>query len=405
MAETIKTFVFSWQGADRKGQASTGEITAPSLAIAKANLRKQGINPKRVRKKPQPLFAARIKPPKTEDIAAFARQLATMMKAGVPLVQSFDICAQGSDKAGMRQLILDIKTDVESGSTFSSALKKHPRQFDDLFCNLIAAGEQSGSLEAMLERIALYKEKSESLKRKIKKAMFYPTAIMLVAMIVTAILLIFVVPQFETLFAGFGADLPAFTKMVIGASRFLQDYWWAALGIIVASSYAFIQTHRSSEAFRAGIDRFLLKIPVIGPILDKGVVARFARTLSTTFAAGVPLIEAMDTVAGACGNLVYQKAIHQIKDEVATGTRLNAAMRERNLFPNLVVQMVAIGEESGALDSMLEKVADIYEEEVDTAVDGLSSLLEPIIMVFLGVVIGGLVVAMYLPIFKLGQVV
>jgi type IV pilus assembly protein PilC len=328
-----------------------------------------------------------------------------MMSSGVPLVQSFEIIGRGHENPRMQTLLLQIKNDVESGNPLAESLAKHPLQFDELFCNLVRAGEHAGILEALLHKIATYKEKTEAIKAKIKKALFYPTAVIVVAIIVTAILLIFVVPQFEELFSGFGASLPAFTQLVINLSKFMQAYWFLVLIGLIGTIYGFIQLKRRSVKFGHALDKMSLKIPIIGPILNKAAISRFSRTLSTMFAAGVPLVEAMDSVAGATGNIVYSDAIIRIRDEVSTGRQLNAAMRDANLFPSMVVQMVAIGEESGALDEMLAKVADFYDAEVDNAVDSLSSLLEPIIMAVLGVLVGGLVVAMYLPIFKLGAVV
>ena len=328
-----------------------------------------------------------------------------MMAAGVPLVQAFEIIGRGHEKPAMQDLIMTIKADVESGTALAHSLEKHPNYFDDLFCNLVDAGEQSGALETLLDKIAMYKEKTEELKGKVKKALFYPTAVLVVAFIVSGILLLFVVPQFQELFQGFGADLPAFTQMVINLSEFMQKYWWLVLFGVGAAVFGFINAKKRSLAFRQALDRFSLKIPVIGAILEKSAIARFARTLATMFAAGVPLVEAMESVAGATGNSVFEQATLRMKDEVATGTQLQQSMRSTNLFPNMVVQMVAIGEESGSLDEMLSKVADFYEQEVDNLVDGLSSLLEPLIMAILGVVVGGLVIAMYLPIFKLGAVV
>jgi type IV pilus assembly protein PilC len=373
--------------------------------LARADLRRQGIKIVKVKKKRTPLFGGRKKKIKAKDIAVFSRQLATMLSAGVPLVQAFDIVGRGHSNPSMQDMLMAIKADVESGSTLQESLAKFPDHFDDLFCNLVRAGEQAGVLETLLHKIADYKEKIESIKGKIKKAMFYPAAVIVVAVIVTSILLIFVVPQFEQLFTGFGADLPAFTLMVIGISKWLQEWWYAALVGCAATGYVFFRLKRRSAAFGHMLDRLVLRIPVIGVILHKAAVARFARTLSTMSAAGVPLVEALQSVAGATGNVVYSEALLHIRDEVATGHQLQSSMRESNLFPNMVIQMVAIGEESGSLDSMLAKVADFFEEEVDNAVDALSSLIEPMIMVFLGVVVGGLVIAMYLPIFKLGSVV
>jgi len=407
MAEkAIKQGVFIWEGSDKRGGKVKGESQGTSPAMIKAELRRRGIVPKKVRRK-STLFSAgntgkKITP---KDIAIFSRQLATMMSAGVPLVQSFEIIGNGHENPKMQQLLTTIKNDIESGNPLAESLGKHPLYFDELFCNLVRAGEHAGILEALLHKIATYKEKTEAIKAKIKKALFYPSAVMVVAGIVTGILLIFVVPQFEELFSGFGASLPAFTQMVIDLSRFMQVWWFAILVGIVAVIYGFIQAKRRSIKFAHLLDKIMLKMPIVGSILNKAAIARFARTLSTMFAAGVPLVEAMESVAGATGNIVYHDAIMRIRDEVATGRQLNMSMKDANLFPSMVVQMVGIGEESGALDDMLAKVADFYEDEVDNAVDGLSSLLEPLIMAVLGVLVGGLVIAMYLPIFKLGAVV
>ncbi len=405
MAEkALKKSTFVWEGKDSKGQIVKGETNSPNLALVKANLRRQGINPTKVKKKATPLFGGKKKV-KAADIAIFSRQLATMMSSGVPLVQAFDIIGKGHENAGMQELLATIKTDIESGSNLSDALKKHPMQFDELYCNLVQAGEHAGILDNILDKVATYKEKTEAIKGKIKKALFYPTAVIIVAFIITAILLIFVIPMFEELFAGFGADLPAMTKFVIELSKIFQAYWWAIFGGAGVAIYGIIQTKKRSKGFNIFLDKTLLHAPIIGPIMRKAAIARYARTLSTMFAAGVPLVEAMDSVAGAVGNVVYGDAVLRMRDEVATGTQLNVAMKSSNLFPNMVVQMTAIGEEAGSMDSMLAKVADFYEEEVDNAVDSLSSLLEPLIMAVLGVLIGGLVIAMYMPIFQMGKVV
>lgn len=405
MAEkAIKNVLFLWEGSDRRGTRVKGESRGANPAMVKADLRRQGIKPIKVRKKPQPLFGGKKKIlPK--DIAVFSRQLATMIAAGVPLVQGFEIVGRGHENPAMQELLLSIKTDIEGGSNLTDALSKHPRYFDALFCNLVRAGEHAGILDSLLDKIATYKEKTEALKGKIKKALFYPTAVIIMAIIVTSILLLFVVPTFQNLFHSFGANLPAFTQMVINISEWLQHWWWLVLFIIAGSAFGFVQAKRRSRRFVEFLDRSVLKIPIIGEILNKAAIARFARTLATMFAAGVPLVEAMDSVAGATGNTVYGKAVTQMREQVSTGQQLQLAMQQAALFPNMVVQMVAIGEESGALDSMLAKVADFYEEEVDNAVDGLSSLLEPLIMAVLGVLVGGLVIAMYLPIFNMGKVV
>lgn len=397
--------LFIWEGTDRNGARTKGELSSHSESSVRAELRRQGIKPIKIKKKPKKLFAAGKKKIIPKDIAIFSRQLATMMSAGVPLVQAFDIVGRGHENLGMQELILGIKVDVEGGDTLAEALNKHPLYFDELFCNLVQAGEQAGVLETLLHKIAQYKEKTETLKAKIKKALTYPIAVLVVACIVTAILLIFVVPTFEELFQGFGADLPAFTKMVIELSRFLQDSWYIILGVLAGIFFGFREAMRRSRKFNHMLHKTMLRIPAIGAIIHKASIARFARTLATMSAAGVPLVEALTSVAGATGNIVYGEAVLKMREDVATGQQLQQSMRQANLFPNMVIQMVAIGEESGALDSMLEKVADFFEEEVDNAVDNMSSLLEPMIMAFLGVVVGGLVVAMYLPIFKLGAAV
>lgn len=405
MAEkTAKLSTFAWEGIDRRGTRVRGEIQAASAAAAKDELRRQGIVPKRARKK-RALFGGRGGKISSADIAIFSRQLAAMLDAGIPLVQSLDIIGRGHDRPAMQTLLLGIKADIEAGTSLTEALSRHPLYFDPLYCSLVRAGEQAGVLDTLLDKIATYQEKTESLKKKIKKALFYPTAVIVVAFIVTAILLIFVVPQFEALFVGFGADLPIFTRFVLDLSAALQEnglYYFAALVLAVVG---FVQAKKRSRAFQALLDRFSLRLPIIGNILTKAAYARYARTLSTMFAAGVPLVEALESVAGATGNVVFEKAVHTIREEVASGQQLQLTMRSTELFPNMMVQMVAIGEESGSLDSMLAKVADFYEEEVDNAVDALSSLLEPLIMAVLGILIGGLVIAMYLPIFKLGSVV
>lgn len=400
----IKNDIFLWEGRDKRGQRVKGESAGPSTALVKAALRKQGINPLKVRKKPKPLFGGKTKIT-AKDIAIFSRQLATMMDSGVPLVQAFEIIGRGHENKGMQELLFKLKTDVESGTTLTDSLRKHPAQFDDLYCNLVNAGEQAGILDTLLNKIAMYKEKTEAVKAKIKKALTYPTAVLVVAFIITAILLIFVIPQFESLFSSFGADLPALTLAVVQLSEFFQAYWWAIFGGIGVAIYSLIQIKKRSAKFREMLDRLSLKLPVIGDILTKAAIARYARTLSTMFAAGVPLVEAMASVAGAVGNVVYSQAVLKMRDKVSTGEQLQSSMREAQIFPNMVVQMVAIGEEAGSLDAMLGKVADFYEQEVDDAVESLSSLLEPMIMAILGVLIGGLVIAMYLPIFQMGQVV
>lgn len=397
--------LFAWEGMNKQGKRAKGEISGSTMALVKADLRRQGITPLKVKKKSKPLFGASKGKITASDISIFSRQLATMMSAGVPLVQSFEIVGKGHENPAMQDLIMDIKATVESGSTLAEAMRKHPLHFDGLYCSLVHAGEQAGILENLLDKIATYKEKTEAIKGKIKKALFYPAAIVVVSFIITAILLIFVIPQFESMFEGFGADLPAMTKFVVELSKFFQEWWWAIFGGLGGAVYAIGYVKKRSKKFNEILDRVILKLPIIGEIITKATIARFARTLATMFAAGMPLVEAMDTVAHAAGNSVYTKAILGMKDEVATGQMINVCMKETGLFPNMVVQMLAIGEETGSVDGMLSKVADFYEEEVDNMVDGLSSLLEPIIMAVLGVLIGGLVVAMYLPIFKMGQVV
>jgi len=403
--KALKQTTFAWQGLDKRGQIVKGEISGSSIAIAKAMLRRQGVNPTKVRKKAKPLFGGGKKRIKAKDISIFSRQLSTMMSSGVPLVQAFEIIGRGNSNLGMQELMGSIRSDIESGSNLSDALAKHPMQFDELYCNLVSAGEHAGILDNILDKIATYKEKTEAIKGKVKKAMFYPTAVLVVAFLITAILMIFVIPEFATLFKGFGADLPAVTKFVISMSEFFSEWWWAIFGGIGGSIYSVIQAKKRSIKFKHFLDRTLLKIPIIGPILTKAAIARYARTLATMFAAGVPLVEAMESVAGAVGNVVFGTAVLKMRDEVSSGTQLNVAMRQTRLFPNMVVQMTAIGEEAGSIDTMLGKVADFYEEEVDNAVDSMSSLLEPFIMAILGVLVGGLVVAMYLPIFQMGKVV
>ena len=397
--------MYVYEGKDKSGKVIKSEMSGQSEALVKAMLRRQGINPTKVKKKPKPLLGGGKGKIGTKDITIFSRQLATMMSSGVPLVQSFEIVGRGHENPAMQELILTIKGDVEAGNTLAEAMGKHRLQFNDLYVNLVAAGEQAGILEAILHKLATYLEKSESLKAKIKKAMAYPIAVLVVAFVITTILMIFVIPQFQELFSSFGADLPALTQFVIACSKFFQAYWYVMFGAIFGASWGFFAAKQRSRAFAHFLDRLSLKIPVVGDILNKSAIARFARTLATMFAAGTPLVEAMVAVAGACGNIIYYDATMKMRDEVATGTQLQAAMRNANLFPNMVVQMVSIGEEAGSLDAMLSKVADFYEEEVDNAVDALTSLLEPMIMAFLGVLIGGLVIAMYLPIFKMGAVV
>jgi type IV pilus assembly protein PilC len=398
-----KDVQFLWEGKDKRGHKVRGKALAASEAALRADLRRQGVAATRV--KTQSAAFRRGGKVSNEDIAIFSRQLATMMSAGIPMVQAFEIIGNGHEKPAMQKLVLDIKGHIEGGTTLHESLAKYPLYFDDLFVNLVEAGEQAGALETLLDKIATYKEKTEALKKKIKKALFYPAAVLVIAVVVSIILLIFVIPQFEELFKGFGADLPAFTQMVVNLSRFVQHQgWWMGI-VVIAAFYAFFYFYKRSKNMQRGIDRAMLKFPIIGPILQKSAIARFSRTLSTMFAAGVPLVEAMGSVAGATGNIVYEEATLRMKDEVATGQRLQRAMENVGLFPNMVVQMIAVGEESGSLDTMSAKVAGFYEQEVDNAVDSMSSLLEPLIMAILGVLVGGMVIAMYLPIFKLGQVV
>lgn len=399
--------IFIWEGADKKGSRIKGETNGKSIALVKADLRRQGINPTKVRKKPKALFGGAAKGKKITggDIAVFSRQLSVMMQAGVPLVQAFEIAGRGHENPRIQDLLLDIKNNLESGNTLAESLAKHPLYFDELYCNLVQAGEHAGILENMLDKIATYKEKTEAIKNKVKKAMYYPAGIMIVAFVVTAILMIFVIPEFKKIFTTFGADLPALTQVIISISEVFTEYWYLIFGGVIAAIWGFLQVHKRSLKFQHFLQRASLKMPIFGALLHKSAIARFARTLSTMFAAGVPLVEALQSVAGAAGNVVYSQAIIRMRDDIATGQQLNISMRQQNLFPNMVVQMTAIGEEAGSLDAMLSKVADFYEAEVDDMVDGISSLMEPMIMVVLGGLIGTMVIAMYLPIFKLGQVV
>ena len=400
---SVKQFPYTWEGTDKRGKRIKGKLVAANESQVRSEMRRQGVVPVKIRKQSQ-LFASggKVAP---ADIAIFSRQLATMMSSGVPLVQAFEIIGNGNENRAMQKLVMDIKSSVEGGTSLADSIAKHPLHFDDLFVNLVNAGEQAGALETLLDKIATYKEKTEAIKKKIKKALFYPTAVLLVAFIVTAILLIFVIPQFEDLFQGFGADLPAFTQMVINLSLFVREKGVILFLGIVAGFWVFFYFKKRSRKMRQILDRMALKMPIIGDILNKAAIARFSRTLATMFSAGVPLVEALDSVAGATGNIVYEDATNAMRDEVATGQRLQRAMLDTELFPNMAVQMIAIGEESGSLDDMASKVADFYEEEVDNMVDSMSSLLEPLIMAILGVLVGGLVIAMYLPIFKLGAVV
>jgi len=397
--------VFRWEGTDKRGVTMKGEQAAKNANFIRAELRKQGITPKVVKAKPKPLFSGSGRRVTPLDIAIFSRQIATMMKAGVPIVSALEIIGSGNKNPKMQTLVNSIRADVESGLSLSEAIGKHPVQFDELYCNLVRAGESAGVLETVLDTVATYKENLEALKGKIKKAMFYPAAVVAVAILVSSILLVFVIPQFEEVFAGFGAELPAFTQMVIHLSDFMVSWWWAILLLTVVGAIAFVALYKRSPALQHQLDRLVLKLPVIGQIMHDSALARFSRTLAVTFRAGVPLVEALDTVAGATGNSVYEKAVHRVRDDVSVGHSVNVAMKQTNLFPHMVTQMTAIGEEAGALDTMLFKVAEFYEQEVDNAVDALSSLLEPLIMVFLGVIVGGMVVAMYLPIFKLASTV
>jgi len=405
MADQSEQIDFIWQGIDKNRKKSGGVIPAKNELIAKTELRRQGYLVTKIKKKPIPFFSARVKAITPNDIAIFSRQLATMLAAGIPLVQSFDIIGKGHENPSMQILLLAIKANIENGDSLAEALKKNPLYFDELFCNLVYAGEHAGILDTLLDKIATYKEKTESMKKKIKKALTYPIAVIVVAFIVTTILLLFVVPVFEDMFKNFGADLPAFTRMVVTMSQWFKEWWWIVLGVIITSIYTFGYFKKRSTTFNHFLDAMLLKMPVVGIILRKSAIARFSRTLSTMSAAGVPLVDALQSVAGACGNIKYAEAVLKMREEVATGQRLQLAMMQTNLFPHMVQQMVAIGEESGSMDAMLAKIADFYEEEVDNLVDNLSSLMEPIIMVILGVLIGGLIVAMYLPIFKMGAAV
>jgi len=397
---------FAYTGADRKGLKVKGEISSRNMALAKVTLRKQGIQVATIRQKRKNILEGVIKKKiSTQDITIFTRQLATMMKAGVPLVQSFEIVAGGLDNPAMRDVVLGIKSEVEGGNTFTQALRKYPQYFDNLFCSLVESGEQSGALETMLDRVAIYKEKSEILKQKIKKAMKYPLTVIAVAIIVTIILMVKVVPTFQGMFASFGAELPAFTQMVVNMSNWMQSYWYILIGVIVVSVVTILQLHKRSLKFRNFLDKLILKLPIFGDLVYKSIIARYSRTLATTFAAGVPLIEALESTARATNNVIYEDAVMRIRDDVASGQQLQFSMRNADRFPSMAIQMVAIGEESGALDTMLDKVATYYESEVDNAVDGLTAMMEPLIMAILGILVGGLVIAMYLPIFKMGSVV
>jgi type IV pilus assembly protein PilC len=397
----VKEVIYLWEGRDKSGKSVKGEIRASGEAVVASQLRRQGITVNKIRK--QKLTGGKRITDK--DITLFTRQLATMMKAGVPLLQAFDIVGKGHSNPRVAKLLMDVRTEVETGSSLASAFRKHPLYFDPLFCNLVQAGEQAGILETLLDRLATYKEKILAIKSKIKSALFYPVAVIVVAFIITAVIMIFVIPAFKQVFTSFGADLPAPTLVVMAISDFFVEYWYLIFGILIGAGWGFLEAWKRSTAFQVFMDRLMLKVPVFGDLVRKSTIARWTRTLSTMFAAGVPLVEALDSVGGASGNHVYLTATKQIQQEVSQGTSLTTAMQNANVFPNMVIQMASIGEESGALDNMLSKVADFFEQEVDDAVEALSSLMEPMIMVVLGVLIGGMVVAMYLPIFKLGQAV
>ncbi|MDF2178418.1 type II secretion system F family protein [Aliiglaciecola sp. CAU 1673] len=405
MAKPKSMDTFTWQGKNKKGDAIKGQITAASISEARNMLRRQGVSATKVKKFSKPLFGKGAEKINAADICVLSRQIATMLAAGVTLIQTIDMIAQGHSKASMRKLLTDVGNEVKAGNPLSTALRKHPDHFEDLYCDLVETGEQSGALETIYDRIATYKEKAEALKSKIKKAMFYPVAVIVVAFVVTTILLVFVVPQFEEIFSSFGAELPAFTQFVLAISKFVQDFGLYILAAMFVGATLFMKTYKKSPQLRDNLDKKILKIPVIGEILKKASIARFTRTLSTTFAAGVPLIGALESAAGAAGNALFRDAILYIRKEVAGGIQMHSAMRATAVFPDMVTQMIAIGEESGSVDEMLGKIATIYEREVDDMVDGLTSLLEPMIMAVLGVVIGGLIVAMYLPIFQMGMVV
>ncbi len=402
---TMELQPFVWEGTDKRGIKMKGEQPAKNANLLRAELRRQGIMPSVVKPKPKPLFGSAGSPVGAKDIAFFSRQMAIMMKSGVPIVSSLEIIGSGHKNPRMRKLVESVRTDIEGGSSLYEAISRHPVQFDELYRNLVRAGEGAGVLETVLDTIATYKENIEGLKGKIKKALFYPAMIVAVAIIVSAILLLFVVPQFEEVFSSFGAELPAFTQIIVSASRFMVSYWWALLGVILVSIFGFIYAYKRSPTMQHTMDRWILKVPVIGQIMNNSAIARFARTTAVTFKAGVPLVEALGIVAGATGNKVYEEAVLRMRDDVSVGYPVNMAMKQVNIFPHMVVQMTAIGEEAGALDTMLFKVAEYYEQEVNNAVDALSSLMEPMIMVFIGTLVGGMVIGMYLPIFKLGAVV
>ena len=399
-----KRYPYKWQGVNRKGKKISGELQAESINNLKVELRRQGINVLKANRKSTGLFSTSTKKIKAMDIAVISRQISTMLNAGVPLVQSLEIIARSNDNPAMRSLIGEVAADVATGTPLSDALRKHPIYFDDLYCDLISAGEQSGSLDSIYDRIATYKEKAEALKSKIKKAMFYPIMVVSVAIVVTLILLLYVIPQFKDIFASFGAELPSFTLFVLSISDFVSQFWYLVIGVLFGAPLVYFKANKRSMKVKHITERAILTIPAIGPIMHKGAMARFARTLSTTFAAGIPLVDSLTSAAGASGNIVYKNAVMEMRNEVIAGLQMHIAMRSTNLFPDMVTQMVMIGEESGSLDDMLAKVAHIYEQQVDDAVDGLTSLIEPMIMVVLGIVIGGLVIAMYLPIFEMGSI-
>jgi type IV pilus assembly protein PilC len=397
--------LFVWEGTDKRGVKMKGEQQSKNANFLRAELRKQGITPNVIKVKGKPLFGAAGKPVSPKDIAFFSRQMATMMKSGVPIVSSLEIIESGQKNVRMKKMVEQIRFDIEGGSSLHEAISKHPVQFDELYRNLVRAGESAGVLETVLETVANYKENIEALKGKIKKALFYPAAVIAVAILVTSVILMFVIPEFEKTFASFGTELPAFTQMIMGASRIMVSWWWAILIVVAGSIFLTLFLFKRSPAFQHAVDKLVLKVPVIGQIMHNSAVARFARTTAVTFKAGVPLVEALDTVAGATGNTVYEKAVHRMRDDVSVGYPLNMAMKQTQLFPHMVVQMTAIGEEAGALDTMLFKVAEYFEQEVNNAVDALSSLIEPFIMVIIGVLVGGLVIGMYLPIFKIAATV
>ncbi len=402
---TSQMQMFVWQGTDKRGTTMKGEQLARNANFLRAELRKQGITPGTVKPKPKPLFGAAGSAIKPKDIAFFSRQMATMMKSGVPIVSALEIIGGGAKNPRFKKLVDTVRADIEGGSSLYEAISKHPVQFDELYRNLVRAGEGAGVLETVLDTIANYQENIEALKGKIKKALFYPAAVVAVAILVSSILLIWVVPQFEDVFKGFGADLPAFTQLIVNASRFLVSWWWLMLLVTVGAVFGFIFAYKRSPAMQHGLDRLILKVPVIGKIMNESAIARFARTTAVTFKAGVPLVEALGIVAGATGNSVYEQAVLRMRDDVSVGYPMNLAMKQTNIFPHMVIQMTGIGEEAGALDEMLFKVAEYYEQEVNNAVDALSSLLEPMIMVFIGTIVGSMVIGMYLPIFKLASVV